>query len=207
MKNRRLLITSFLLVATLLIGVGYAATVGQLSVRGSASFRPADAVVNSKEEAIKFSQNDEIQTTKTLTPNNASGLDPITITPAVTSDDEATLYVIVKGVADVSVYEATATFTVLYDTADQSFDPVYVVAQVNEPTNPNFEYEVEILNEDGSSNTEYKLVAGEKIKVKVTVTYTVPNENPDTISVTEDLTVHMNWYDVKAEADAARTGS
>ena len=207
MKNRRLLITSFLLVATLLIGVGYAATVGQLSVRGSASFRPADAVVNSKEEAIKFSQNDEIVMTKTLTPTNNSGLDPITITPAVTSDDEATLYVIVNGVADVTKYEATATFTVLYDTADQSFDPVYVVAQVNTPTNPNFEYAVEILNEDSSPNTEYKLVAGGKIKVKVTVTYTVPDENPDTVSVTEDLTVHLNWYDVEDEANDARDGN
>ena len=54
MKKRRTIIISFLLLATLVMGVGYAAVADTLNITGRASFRPASLVAGEVASAIKF---------------------------------------------------------------------------------------------------------------------------------------------------------
>ena len=52
MKNRRNIIIAFLLCATLIVGVGYAAFVGNLTINGTTAFNPEN---NTLDENIEFS--------------------------------------------------------------------------------------------------------------------------------------------------------
>lgn len=188
MKKRRVIIVAFLLIATLIMSIGYAAVAATLTIGGNVTFRPADKVIGAKDEAIKFSHDagDTIA-------NPAEGtVDPVTVTALVTSDDTATMNVVVNGVKDrVADYVGTATFTVLYDTADTTFDPVYLYPEANitggDITGLHIEYDYS-ANPDGN-----KLVAGGEMTVTITVT--VDADIAATDIMVRDISVHLVYED------------
>ena len=103
MKNRRFAIVSFVLIAVLVMGVGFAALVDTLNVTGSATFRPAAVVETDVDAAIYFTQAE------------ADGDYCISASVKTSDPDEATMTVYFNDAGEVDrTYTATATFTVVY---------------------------------------------------------------------------------------------
>ena len=188
MKKRRVIIVAFLLIATLIMSIGYAAVAATLTIGGNLTFRPADKVIGAKDEAIKFSHDAE-----DTTASPAEGtVDPVTVTALVTSDDTATMNVVINGVKDrVADYVATATFTVLYDTDDTTFDPVYLYPTANVTGGDITGIQIDC---DYSANANgNKLVAGGEMTVTVTVT--VDADIAATDIMVRDISVHLEYED------------
>ena len=109
MKNRRLAIVSFLLIAVLVMGVGFAALVDTLNVTGSATFRPAAVVETDVDAAIYFTQAE------------ADGDYCISASIKTSDPDEATMTVYFNDAGEVDrTYTATATFTVVYQPQEEN---------------------------------------------------------------------------------------
>ena len=109
MKNRRLAIVSFLLIAVLVMGVGFAALVDTLNVTGSATFRPAAVVETDVDAAIYFTQAE------------ADGDYCISASVKTSDPDEATMTVYFNDAGEIDrTYTATATFTVVYQPQEEN---------------------------------------------------------------------------------------
>ena len=67
MKNRRTVLIAFLLCATLIVGVGYAAFVGNLTVNGTTSFDPDNSTLDDSVEfsAVQYAENCSVNIGKT----------------------------------------------------------------------------------------------------------------------------------------------
>ena len=85
MKNRRNIIIAFLLCATLIVGVGYAAFVGNLTVNGTTAFNPEN---NTLDEKIEFSA---VQYAENCTVNIGPTGDTATRDVTVTTADALTI--------------------------------------------------------------------------------------------------------------------
>ena len=111
MKNRRLAITSFILIAVLVMGIGFAALVDTLNITGTATFRPAAVVETDVDAAIYFTD---------ATPN-----DDYCVSATVKADpDEAGMTVVFNDAGEVNRrYEASATFTVVYQPSNNAHLP------------------------------------------------------------------------------------
>ena len=109
MKNRRLAIVSFLLIAVLVMGVGFAALVDTLNVTGSATFRPAAVVETDVDAAIYFTQAE------------ADGDYCISASVKTSDPDEATMTVYFNDAGETDrTYTAIATFTVVYQPQEEN---------------------------------------------------------------------------------------
>ena len=109
MKNRRLAIVSFLLIAVLVMGVGFAALVDTLNITGTATFRPAAVVETDVDAAIYFTQAE------------ADGDYCISASIKNSDPDEATMTVYFNDAGETDrTYTATATFTVVYQPAENN---------------------------------------------------------------------------------------
>lgn len=188
MKNkRRIVLAAFLLVAILVVGVGFATFVKDLMISGTATFNPASYVIGNKGDAVKFSQKEG---DTTIVPP-AGEIGPVTTTAQVTGDNTATMSVIVNGITDrTEPYVSTATFTIVYDSTDTTLDPVYLYPVI-ESTNTAFDVEVDMV-------TGTSLAVGEEIEITVTVTFD-PTDNAAIISgnspVTESISIRIGVED------------
>lgn len=180
MKKRRLTIVAFLLCATLIMGIGYAAISGTLNITGTAYFNGTSAVSSDILSAIKFTEaNAGDNCTATIATDHSATLD------VTFNDTEGT-------VGD--VFTASATYTIKYDTTDTTLPDV--TFSVPAPTITS------AANSEGFAistdwTTTQTLGVGEEIKVTVTVTYT--NQDPvvaDTVSAT--ISVPLPYVSVES---------
>ena len=169
MKKRNLVITAFLLCATLLMGIGFASLSGTLNITGTAYFNGTAATNSDILSSLKF---------KTATAGE-------NCTAAVATDHSATMDVVFNDTNGTvgEVFTATATYTIEYTSATATNLPA-VTFSTPQPT---------IVSAAGSQGfaistdwaTEQTLNFGETISIMVTVTYT--NQDPvvtDTVSAT-----------------------
>lgn len=119
MKNRRTIIVAFLVVAMLVVGIGYAAVNGTLNITGQATFTGQNMVSSDIYQALKFSA-------VTLTVNGTDYSD--ICTASIDSNHAAKMNVNFKDGSAIAgaVFTAKATFTVTYDTADTSLPDILV---------------------------------------------------------------------------------
>ena len=169
MKKRNLIITAFLLCATLIMGVGFAALSGTLNITGTAYFNGTAATSSDILSALKFT--------------NAVAGDNCTAT--VANDHSATMDVVFNDTNGTpgEVFTATATYTIEY-TSNSATNLPDVTFSTPAPT---------IVSAAGSPgfaittdwNAPTTLSFGDTITITVTVTYT--NQDPvetNTVSAT-----------------------
>ena len=201
MKNRRSTILAFLLCATLVLGIGYAALTDTLTVGGSATFNPSGFVADKVETAIKFTE--------------ATSNDAYCTGANVTAADTASMAVIFNDntEAATSTYESSATFKVLYDTDNTTLPPVSISATATilsagtADAAPGFSIsanDIKYYEADGTEITDSEhahLHPGAYALVTVTVTYNETLVTPEpTSSVVADIAVRLdvNTVDVVA---------
>ena len=112
MKKRRTIIISFLLLATLVMGVGYAAVADTLNITGRASFRPASLVAGEVASAIKF---DKTFGTNGATPHLSFDDDITHVTASVVEDNEAALTLVINDTTTLEDYTVTVSYKVMYN--------------------------------------------------------------------------------------------
>lgn len=110
MKKRRLAFAAFLLIAVLVMGIGFAALVDTLNITGTATFRPAAVVETDVDAAIYFSK---------ATPTDEEGY---CVSATVKTDpDEAGMTVVFNDAGETDrTYVATAQFEVVYQPTDSN---------------------------------------------------------------------------------------
>lgn len=179
MKKKSLVIAAFLLCATLVMGVGFAALSGTLNITGTAYFNGTAATNSDILSSLKFT--------------NATAGDNCTAT--VASDHSATMDVVFNDTDGTvgKVFTATATYTIAYESSTAINLPDVKFSTPN-PT---------ITSAAGSTGfaistnwtTDQTLEFGKTITVTVTVTYT--NQNPvETNTVSATIAVPLPYATV-----------
>ena len=190
MKKRRIVIISFVLVAVLAIGVGFAAVADTLLIQGNFNFRNATEILGSKDAAIKFTGD------VTTIPEQTATEGAVSIT-ANASDDTASMHVSVNGITvedgdTVTPYVAVAVYDVKYDTTDTTLDPVHLSVSVSETSVAGLEITAE------PSTTV--LSQGQTMQVTVTVTYTpTVDANNNGSEITETFEIRLEYSDRATE--------
>lgn len=197
MKKRRLVLGSLLLAAVLVMGIGFAALVDTLNITGTATFRPAGVVETDVDAAIYFT---------TAAPD-----EDYCISANVDSNpDIAYMTVVFNDAGETNrIYEATATFTVLYQPTDANahLPAVKLTPSASILTtgtsNPAPGFTVNVAHEHiGAVAEEGMFSPGESMKVTVTVTCNA-DEITNTTSNSEATISVSLAYDTIAVNDAS----
>ena len=186
MKKRRIAIVAFLLCATLVLGIGYAALSDQLNITGTATYRPTSVVNDRVDAAIKFTN--AVADAKYCTAANFSG-------------DAADMTVLINDINDgTTKFEAVATFTVTYDSTDKTYPAVKlnpiskITAGVGDASLvPGYSISTSVVYDNAEDAAAGALTAGNTATVTVTVIYdtTVVGTVP-TAPVTAAIGVVLN---------------
>ena len=102
MKKRRIAIISFVLVAVLTMGIGFAALAETLNISGTATFRPTNVVNDRVDAAIAFTK---------------ATADGDYCTAVSYSGDAAGMTVLINDAGESNIFEAVAVYEVTYDGA------------------------------------------------------------------------------------------
>ena len=168
MKQRRLTIVAFLLIATLVLGIGYAAISGTLAIDGTATYNP-----NSLLESMTKVYFSHVTTTDCAVSLDAAG-ENATMTVAF-NDLEGT------DVGGTSSYTAIADFTVSYAVGMQVNAANLPNATVNATVTPANCEGFTVAGEFASThNTTVTINPDGTAHFIVTVTYEVPSTIPTT---------------------------
>lgn len=175
MKRRRLVIGAFLLVAVLVMGVGYAAVSGQLNIRGSAVYNGPSEVAADTHSAVHFLK------ATALTPADDAVQVTAGISATDTTNDTANIQVIISdsdGTPD-REFVAQAEYIVVFEEGFEAANLPVTFSANPSSDNPNFVVTYawsnadEVDYENGTvSGNNATLVPGSAIKLTVTVTYT-----------------------------------
>lgn len=183
MKKRRIAIAAFLLAATLVMGVGFAAITGTLNITGTAYFHGKSATSSDILAAIRFTDNISVNDESIVVANKKS-------------DHAASMDVTFRDTDAVpgEVFTATATYEIEY-TSDKVATLPDITFSVPAPT---------ITSAAGSPgfaittnwNAPQTISFGDTITVTVTVTYT--NQDPaETGSVSATIAVPLPYVTVE----------
>lgn len=197
MKKRRIAITSFLILAVLVMGVGFAALVDTLNITGTATFRPSAVVETDVDSAIYFTQ---------ATPD-----ENYCVSATIKADpDEAGMTVVFNDAGETNrTYEATATFTIVYQPSDNSAHlPAVKLEAVASAITPGTAelapgFTVTVAHEHiGEVAEEGYFSPGETMQVTVTVTCDADQITNTTSNSAASISVALNYSTVAAN-DAA----
>ena len=176
MKNRKLFIVSFLVVATLIVGVGFAAVGGVLTVDGSIEYNGQLAAQDEIKDAMKF-----------------TGVADMVNCEATVSGHAATLNVVFNDTDGNINEEAHVTYTISYNSTEELPDVYFRSASALNAANDllyttvsseslqygDFDISVQWLNEDGSAiadGEQPSMENGDTLKLHVVVTYSADIE-------------------------------
>ena len=172
MKQRRLTIVAFLLIATLVLGVGYAAVTGNLTLNGTVSYSPEQLV---NDATVKFSAASGTGCVASVTGNSTAIMD-------VSFMDN-------DGVADqagTKEYTAEAIYTISY-TGDENLSDLRITPSISSAlASTDFTMLYEWIGNDNIVGP------GETVQLKVTVKYTVPDPIPAT-SVEDTFIINLAY--------------
>ncbi|MBR2459740.1 MAG: hypothetical protein IKB34_00705 [Clostridia bacterium] len=187
MKRRRLVITSFLLAAVLVMGIGFAATADTLSVAGEVHLRPSSFVATEIADAIYFYEKSD--TTNYMEPviTTSEGANQDTIFPVlgadVTGDGNASVTFTINGVAGRETpYTVTTVYKAVYEAPPETPNlpdvrlSVRPVTSGTEYIQDTFTATAKLYSDQACNNeiTSSPIAPGTVFYVSVTITYT-PN--------------------------------
>lgn len=181
MKNRKMIVVAFLVAAMLVVGVGYAAVTGNLSVSGSARYIGSSEATEIRNSIEFASVANETHCTVSLIESSAGVKDSADMTVEFHDTDAST-----RG-----THIASADFTVIYDSTDNTLPAVQLTSQAGDIATgaSNFKGDVTItstwLNAQGNVIAEptQTLQVGQTAVLRVTVTYVEP---ADIVAVPND---------------------
>ena len=199
MKNRRIVLSSLLLIAVLVMGIAFAALVDTLNITGTATFRPAAVVETDVDAAIYFTE------------------DGITIGDYCVSatrkadPDEAGMTVVFNDAGETDrVFVSTATFTVVYQPTDSNAHlPAVKLEAVASAITPGTTeaapgFTVTVDHEHvGEHAVEGMFSPGETMLVTVTVTCDATLVSSTTANSSANISVALNYSTVVADETAA----
>ena len=195
MKNRRLAITSFILIAVLVMGIGFAALVDTLNITGTATFRPAAVVETDVDAAIYFT--------------DAVSDENYCVSATVKADpDEAGMTVVFNDAGEVNrTYDASATFTVVYKPTDASAHlPAVKLEAVASAIVPGTATEAEVehvhVNAEGEEIDKELFEPGDTMLIIVTVYCDATKITNTSSNTAASISVALN-YSTIATNDAA----
>ena len=182
MKNRKLFITSFLLVATLIVGVGFANIAGNMTITGNAAFYGHELIEDTTLSALHFSAVESSDNCKVELVTNNLGL-----------THDATMYVNFYATDEVTTeFTATATFTITYGTPGAALPDIQLgtlAASAAPDAGIQGEFTCTSVWTDGGGTAAKTLTPGQSVQVTVTVKYTKPN-NAEVHNQSFDATIH-----------------
>lgn len=172
MKNRKLLIVSFLLAATLIMGVGYANLSGSLSITGDATFIGVEMLEDNVPLALQF-----------VDAGPVAGFEDVCSAEVLEANAEGWKHV---ASIDVNFYDdgrdepfkAQAEFVIQYGESTANL-PTITLGQLAASIDPTEgtdwtdkgEFDCTIEWKDGGGDAEKEINAGDQVSVIVTVTY------------------------------------
>lgn len=196
MKKKRIVVISFVLVAVLAMGVGFATVADTLNISGRAGFRASNVVTEDVANAIQFDQS----YTPVLNNNGLSDAILTTFSAQVTGLNAADMTVAFNGTTAMNEYAATVTYKVDYlnNKLDLPDVELAVDAAVLDGTVPNDDFEITTLfTSDAEGQVAVDSFApGTSGYVTVTVKYTVPDPQPtEVVAGTISIALHFNVPD------------
>ena len=195
MKKRRIAIASFLMLAVLVMGIGFAAIADTLFIQGTANIVNADEVLGQKDAAIKFKE------VISQDPPVSAAEGAVTLLAKLneTDEDKAVFDLTINLIKDrTEPYYAEAVYKVVYETANTTLDDVYlypIVTVSNDPAGLTVTAEPVDENGDPASN---KLVRNGEMLIKVVATYD-PTEEGAGVTITESIEVRLDYEDAERQ--------
>ena len=176
MKKRNLAITAFVLCATLVMAIGFAALSGTLNITGTAYFHGTSVTSSEINSALKFTEVSNLSNcTATIANNHSATLD-------VTFHDT-------EGKVG-AVFTATATYTIAYTSDDVAAALPTVEFSIPNPTLSSASGSTTGWHIDTDWDEVKTLAFNGTITITVTVTYT--NQDPvETGTVSATIAVPM----------------
>ena len=159
MKNRRFALVAFLLVATLVMGIGFATVTGQLNIMGTAKYNSYAETSSDVHTAVRFTTIEGISNCTAEITDKQMG-DTANIIIAFTDSDELA-----------NEFVAEATYVIAYESTDTSLPSVTFATLDVTNTNDRFVVTYEWIGDDQTVAPHAADSAVDTIKVKVTVTY------------------------------------
>lgn len=197
MKKRRIVIASFLLIAILVMGIGFAKVADTLLITGRASYRPATMVAGEVATAIHFDS--DFGAKVTTSDDDSADLENIfpTRSASVTGLNAADLTLVINGVdGRTAAYVVTAVYKVVYAGEETLPDvDVATTASIKSGDVPTEGFTINAALYDNEAGTGEKVTTmepGDEAYAVVTVTYTNPATLPTEV-VAGAIVVELNF--------------
>lgn len=159
MKNRRFAIVAFLLVATLVMGIGFATVTGQLNIMGTAKYNSYGETSSDVHTAVKFTDATAIENCTAAITDTTTG-------------DTANMIITFNDVdAGANRFEASAVYTITYASTDTTLPTIEFADPV--ATNDNSRFVVSYEWENGVKT----LAPNGTTKLTVTVVFEATAED------------------------------
>ena len=194
MKKRRTAIVSFLIIAVLVMGIGFAAVVDELSIVGNTTFRPSSLVDFDTATAVHFDKSYgtngvelSFDANSEIFKDNGSKVDE-TLDPNL---DSATLSVGISGQSGVTDYEYVAIYKVVYEeeVGTQNLSTVYVTVESSITDAgvavDGFDIDANLYTDEAGSAIVTEMNPGDVAYAIVTVTYTEQGATADVIGTVD----------------------
>lgn len=198
MKNRKLFIISFLVVATLVTGVGFAVINGSLNVDGDVAFFGFEVIKSDVAGALTFSNATIISSTNSNSCTASTG-EQNSITGAY---DSATINVnFFDETGSMDDFECVAEYKITYGTEGEPLPEVTLHAPTGDTVSVDESDTVKGVfgctvkfKDDTHTETDGSVVlgAGEQVTIVVTVTYKKPTDGADVSNANYSRGVRVN---------------
>ena len=197
MKNRRLLIVSFLLVSVLLVGIGFAQVTGNLMVKGTATFTGKTLTQSNVMDALEFVRYNAKNCEVEIGSGSTGAGQNATMTVAFHDYEGNTS----------NTFTASAVLTIQYGTAGDNLPDITLGDISEQSVLPSADKGVFVVTPEwvsggdvtGTGLNEITLTAGQTTCLKVTVTYTkVSDASMDNSSCDATISVKIPYATVIA---------
>lgn len=185
MKKRRIVLSSFLILAVLVMGIGFAALVETLNLTGTATYRPTSVVETDVSSAIKF--------TKATPDGNYC------VSATVIDDDNADMTIIFNDAGVSDTFTAVATYVVKYEAEANAHLPVVhltptAAVTLLGTTTPaeGFTIKVEHSHPNGQA-VNNMFAPGEEMTITVTVTCDATKIQNQSSNTTASISVALDY--------------
>ena len=185
MKKRRIVLASFLILAVLVMGIGFAALVETLNLTGTATYRPTSVVETDVSSAIKF--------TKATPDGNYC------VSATVLDEDNADMTVIFNDAGESDTFVAVATYIVKYDAAENAHLPTVhltptAAVTLLGTTTPAEGFTIKVEHSHPNEQAVDNMFApGEEMTITVTVTCDASQIANQTSNTTASISVALAY--------------
>ena len=191
MKKRRIVLASFLLIAVLVMAIGFAAVVNTLSITGTATFRPVSSVISTIDPMIHFD----------TTPGATVAGDYCVSATVLDDNDKADMNVIINDADGKNQFTAVATYTVVYEDDNGQHLPsvkLAVSADIAALGGGDVEgFDIDVKHEHiGEQKVAEMFSPGESMLITVYVTYDTTGLEDVSTDVFANISVALDYSTV-----------